>query len=144
MFFSKTNFNFFFSISIYYFLFFITVALLLVIESCIVYNAALTLQMLEQANATQQVFTMWMQPGILAGHEEPRSKRLCALALMCLLRLPSNAVPTSIRSGFNQIFIKTIEILSNLEQQRSELEEEGSFWDVNNNSNGGGGTLKKI
>ena len=98
--------------------------------------------MLEQANATQQVFTMWMQPGILAGHEEPRSKRLCALALMCLLRLPSNAVPTSIRSGFNQIFIKTIEILSNLEQQRSELEEEGSFWDVNNNSNGGGGTLK--
>ena len=99
--------------------------------------------MLEQANATQQVFTMWMQPGILAGHEEPRSKRLCALALMCLLRLPSNAVPTSIRSGFNQIFIKTIEILSNLEQQRSELEEEGSFWDVNNNSNGGGGTLKK-
>ena len=106
------------------------------------YNAALTLQMLEQANATQQVFTMWMQPGILAGHEEPRSKRLCALALMCLLRLPSNAVPTSIRSGFNQIFIKTIEILSNLEQQRSELEEEGSFWDVNNNGNGGGGTLK--
>ena len=98
--------------------------------------------MLEQANATQQVFTMWMQPGILAGHEEPRSKRLCALALMCLLRLPSNAVPTSIRSGFNQIFIKTIEILSNLEQQRSELEEEGSFWDVNNNGNGGGGTLK--
>ena len=108
------------------------------------YNAALTLQMLEQANATQQVFTMWMQPGILAGHEEPRSKRLCALALMCLLRLPSNAVPTSIRSGFNQIFIKTIEILSNLEQQRSELEEEGSFWDVNNNGNGGGGTFEEM
>jgi len=108
------------------------VGLMQVVESCIVYNATMTLQMLEQAGATQQVFTMWMQPGTLGGHVESRSKRLCALAFMCLLRLPSNAVPESVRAGFGQIFTKNIEMLCNLEQQRTEDEEEGCFWDISN------------
>jgi hypothetical protein len=109
------------------------VALLQVIESCIVYDAATTLQLLEQAGVTQHVFTMWLQPGVLAGHEESRSKRLCALAFMCILRLPSNSVPLSIKSGMNQLFVKAIEMLSNLEQQRSDEGEDLSFWQIDEN-----------
>ena len=104
------------------------VAYLEVIESCIVYSPAAALALLEQAGAIQTVFTMWMQPGVLAKHEEIRSKRLCAGHAQFAEGAGADG-PGEHSGGMPQIFAKSVEMLANLEAQRDEEDEADSFWE---------------
>ncbi|KAJ3087930.1 hypothetical protein HK102_009952 [Quaeritorhiza haematococci] len=73
-----------------------------VVVSCIYYNPALTLALLEQHQQASWFFTIWFQE--LGDFRRVHDKRLAILALCKIISLPVDKIPPSIQQGWGQVF----------------------------------------
>lgn len=80
-----------------------------VIVNAIYYNPAVTLQVLEQNNATNAFFTLWLQN--IALFSRVHDKKLSILAILSIVQLPQQSIPASFgQDGLKHILNSLIEI----------------------------------
>lgn len=81
-----------------------------VLGSLLHYNPLITVAALEQLQATQGVFTLWMSK--LSLFETPLDRKLFVLGVMSLLKLPVEKVPAVLHPHMKQVIQAAMKMLS--------------------------------
>jgi hypothetical protein len=112
-----------------------------VVINALYYNPVLTLSFLEQTQATNGFFTLWLKN--LELFTRVHDKKLCILTLCSLLELKS--LPTSLQSGWIHLFEGVLSVFESYgaaleERQKEEQIENGEFEDDDDETTAGSST----
>jgi hypothetical protein len=88
------------------------VGLLEVVIASFNYNAQATLQFLESKEYTAQFFTLWFNK--MNHFQRVYDKKLCVLAILAIISLPQESIPTSIQSNIPQLSQGLITIMASI------------------------------
>jgi hypothetical protein len=96
-----------------------------VIINGIYYNPLLTLSFLEHINYTSTFFTKWFES--LDKFKRVHDKKLCIVALLTLLEIPFENIPSSLQAGWGQIMYALINLFQTYPkavEERKKLEDD--------------------
>jgi len=93
------------------------VLLLEVIANALYYNAGLTLQIIEQTNSTQAVFTLWLRM-LFKSFKRVHDKKITILGLSSIFDVNWQSLPTVVKAGFKQILQALVKLLNMIAEQK--------------------------
>ena len=93
-----------------------------VIAAAIYYNPVLSLRVLDSLNATTGFFQLWIK--LLQDEKCFKTvidKKICTIALTCILSIPAQGMSASVRGGYAQILAANVQCLENLHKQKQRI-----------------------
>jgi len=104
-------------------------ALMMIFVNAVLYNALLTMQLLQNKSRHQEAFSTWStflserNPAGKRKHFKRESdKKVNALALLALLRIPRESTPQEVESNIGSVFGMATSVLNDYKQQADERE----------------------